>query len=138
MGVYVTYAGGAVHHECKRIHAIMPGSYASEALATNRAAERVVPFRELARAFDVAHTTPTLVLSDSAAPASVTSLHGTATKMKHMLRHIHSVMQRVLYKEIAVKHIPGDEMPADFLTKWVTKGKAEASIAYLTNSQPKT
>ena len=135
MGVFVTYGGGAVHHECKRIHTIMPGSYASEALATNRAAERTIPFRELARAFGIT-LDPTVILSDSLSSASVVSHHGTPTKMKHFLRHVHLVMQSVLYGDNVVKHISGVEMPADFLTKWVTRDKLKKSIAYLTNSKP--
>ena len=31
-------------------------------------------------------------------------------------------------------HVPGAQIPADFLTKWVTKQKYYDSLSYLTNS----
>ena len=33
-----------------------------------------------------------------------------------------------------VVHLPDVEMPVDFLTKWVTKKKIDASVSYLTNA----
>ena len=117
MGVFVTYAGAAVHHEVRKIHQVVPGSYASEALATNRACERTVPFRELNRAFkEEEMLEPTVIFSDSSSSSSVTSLMGTATRMKHFMRHVHLVTQYVLVGENIVRHIPGVETPADFLT----------------------
>ena len=87
------------------------------------------------RAFGEDVLKPTVVFSDGLSSAQVTSLEGTATKMKHMLRHIHTVMARVLSGENLVRHVPGEEMPGDFLTKWVSGEKAKQSVAYLTNSR---
>jgi hypothetical protein len=33
-----------------------------------------------------------------------------------------------------LRHVDDDNMPADFLTKWLPKGKYEASIEYATNA----
>ena len=51
-------------------------------------------------------------LSDGLSSTMVTSLEGTATKMRHVLRHIHLVMQRVLCGENVVRHVPGKHGPA--------------------------
>ena len=32
-------------------------------------------------------------------------------------------------------HLPGAEMPVDFLTKWIQGEKYEKSVAYLTNKK---
>ena len=44
-------------------------------------------------------------------------------------------MQSVLMGENIVRHIPGVENPADFLTKWLPDAKFKASIEYMTNGR---
>ena len=34
-----------------------------------------------------------------------------------------------------MQHIPDEQMPADFLTKWIGQKKLDKSIAYATNSR---
>ena len=75
------------------------------------------------------------MVSDSLGSSLVLSLEGTATKMRHYMRHVHSFMERVKCNENVLKHISTNEMPADFLTKWVAGDKAQRSIRYLTNAR---
>ena len=131
IGLYVTYAGAAIMSQTKRLHIIINSSFGTEAVATSRAADAVSPIVAMARAFGVAPTAPVTIITDSMANANVASGHGSSTRAKHLLRHYHYVLQKVLAKEVAIKHVPDVENPADFLTKWVSEDKHKRSLAYL-------
>ena len=45
------------------------------------------------------------------------------------------MQQRVKAGECNIYHLPTDENPADFLTKWVTKKKLKASVRYITGGK---
>ena len=45
------------------------------------------------------------------------------------------MQQRIQQGECILKHVKGVEMPADFLTKWLSGPKVRASIQYATNSR---
>ena len=51
------------------------------------------------------------------------------------MRLYYAILERVTAGDIVIGHIPDAEMPADFLTKIVSKAKEEASIEYLTNQR---
>ena len=52
------------------------------------------------------------------------------TRLRHCLRRYVSFLARVKLGECDVGHVYDDENPADFMTKFVHKAKAEASIEY--------
>ena len=137
LGLYVTYGGAAVMHQAKKIHLVLAsnGSFGTEAFGTNRAGEALTYIESMARAFGHASDRPKLVVTDSMSNAQVTSGHGTASRAKHILRHLHSFLQKVRFGEVVLKHIPGKEMPADFLTKFVDGPKYWASVRYLTGQR---
>ena len=60
--------------------------------------------------------------------------HWICPRVKHALRRWFNFHQRVLAKQVHLVHVPGAQIPADFLTKWVTKQKYYDSLNYLTNS----
>ena len=135
LGLYVTKAGGVILHQSKKLHIIVNSSFGTEAFASSRAGEMISYVDELDRAVGHVKMRPRLVTTDSTANATVSSLHGTATRGKHLLRHLHSFMQRVRFGEVTLKHVPDKENPADFLTKWVPAAKFNASIRYLTGQR---
>ena len=53
----------------------------------------------------------------------------------HFLRRYGVLKQRIRSGEVNVQHIPDEQMPADFLTKWIGQKKLDKSIAYATNSR---
>ena len=55
----------------------------------------------------------------------------------HFLRRYGVLKQRIRSAsgEVNVQHIPDEQMPADFLTKWIGQKKLDKSIAYATNSR---
>ena len=64
----------------------------------------------------------------SSSNASVGSMHGTATRAKHILRHYHALMQKVRAGEVDLKHIPGKENPADILVGVIWAPKIRKSV----------
>ena len=54
--------------------------------------------------------------------------------MRHQLRRWQALTKRITRGIVKVKHLPDIEMPVDYLTKWVSKKKVDASVAYLTNA----
>ena len=59
-------------------------------------------------------------------------------RLKHELRRAAIITQRIHEEEVCLAHVPDVANVVDFLTKWVSLEKAEASIAYLagTAAQP--
>ena len=56
-------------------------------------------------------------------------------RTKHILRRWKLVQERVAEGDVVLVHVPDAGMPADFLTKWLTKRKLEASIARASNAR---
>ena len=52
----------------------------------------------------------------------------------HFLRRYGVLKQRIRSGEVNVQHIPDEQMPADFLTKWIPRAKLEQSLRYACNS----
>ena len=50
-----------------------------------------------------------------------------------MLRKWQNLQARVQRALVRVLHVGDPSMPVDFLTKWVTLKKVNASVVYLTN-----
>jgi hypothetical protein len=71
------------------------------------------------------------VTTDSLSNATVGSLHGTASRAKHLLRHYHAFMQRVKLGEVELKHISGLKNPSNMLTKWVPAAEFQMATEYL-------
>ena len=59
---------------------------------------------------------------------------GSVTRARHALRRYMILQDRVREGIVVLGHVPDEENPADFLTKFVSAKKLEASVAYLTNS----
>ena len=56
-------------------------------------------------------------------------------RSKHFLRRYLVLQRRVAQGECRIIKIADPEMPADFLTKWLSGPKVRASIQYATNSR---
>ena len=89
---------------------------------------------EINRAMGDPAERPVVVGTDSTSNHSVATRRGAPQRVKHALRRWFNFHQRVLAKQVHLVHVPGAQIPADFLTKWVTKQKYYDSLNYLTNS----
>ena len=64
----------------------------------------------------------------------VGSSEGSATRSRHFLRRYIVFKQRIAAGSVILGHVPDEQMPADFLTKWINARKLARSLAYATNS----
>ena len=131
----LTFNGGAVLHTAKNMHLIVDSSTEAEAVATGKAGEAVSYAREILRGMGIPAAGPTFVGTDNKANALIASGRSLPTRLRHCLRRYVSFLARVKLGECDVGHVYDDENPADFMTKFVHKAKAEASIEYATNAR---
>ena len=130
----LTFAGGTVLHQTKKISLIVDSSMETEAIASAKAGEAISHAREILRAFGTPPCGPTMISTDNLANHKVGSGVGGPTRSKHFLRRYHSLKQRIRSGEVALVHVPDPQMPADFLTKWIPRAKLEHSLRYACNS----
>ena len=130
----LTYNGAKVLSETKKIGLIVDSSFEAEAIATAKVGERVEYARAVLRALGVSLATPTFVGTDNKASALIGSGQGMPGRSKHCVRRYLAFLQRVASKVVALFHIPDEDNPADFLTKWLGRKKLEMSVAYATTS----
>ena len=78
---------------------------------------------------------PIVVSSDNESNLKVCRRQGAAGRVKHVLRRWASIRQRVSAGRVHLVHIPDPQMPTDFLAKWTTRAKVNASLAYLTGAE---
>ena len=76
---------------------------------------------------------PTFIGSDNKANAMIASGIALPSRSRHCLRRYLTFLQRLRRGEVEVGHVPDVENPSDFLTKFVPREKASASITYATN-----
>ena len=134
IGIIIFYNGGAVFHGVNRMTLTVDSSHESECIATAKAAERTAWARDILHGFGQPQSQPTPIKSDNAANVLVANGQGSAKNSKHFLRRYCSIKQRVQQHEITVGHVPDSKNPADFLTKWVSKQKLNASVQTATNN----
>ena len=131
----LTFGGAAVLHQTKKIALIVDSSMESEAIASSKGGEAIAYAREVLRGLGVAAGSPTLLTTDNLANQKVGSGLGCPTRSRHFLRRYNALKQRIADGEVTLRFIPDEQMPADFLTKWIPQGKLDKSIAYATNSR---
>ena len=91
--------------------------------------------REVKRGFGMALQTPVFIGSDNSANVSIASGRSNPTRMRHAARRYTAFLERLAQGEVEVGHVPDEENPSDFLTKWVKKDKIGASLQYLCNTR---
>ena len=132
--VLITFAGAAVHHTLHKIGCITDSSMGNEGIASAKAAELLVAAVNSARGFGKAPQGPVVLGTDNKANLQVASRTGTSRRSKHLLRRYYVLMQRIADGEVRLVHVPDDENPSDFLTKWVPAAKLRASLRYATGA----
>ena len=131
----ITYCGAAVFHSTKKLAVLSDSSMGNEQQATSIIAERIASAREIARALGAAEMAPTRIGTDNKANMQVAMRRGGASRARHLLRRYLVLMQRIQDGECRVVHIPDEENPADFLTKFVPAAKLRRSLRYVTGAQ---
>jgi len=133
-GQLLTYAGGAILHQTKKIALIVDSSMESEAIASSKSGEHVSYAREILRALGVPPDGPTAVSTDNLSNLKVATGVGCPSRSLHFFRRYSVLRQRIAAGEVHLVHVPDVDQPADFLTKWLAnREKVERSVAYATN-----
>ena len=76
-----------------------------------------------------------LLISDSDPALRTAAGESTATRMRHELRRLAIVTQRVREGECVLAHVPDAGNMVDWMTKWVKHEKLRASLAFLTGER---
>ena len=104
-------------------------------MATGKAGEAVSYAREILRGMGIPPVGPTFVGTDNKANALIASRRSLPTRLRHCLRRYLVFLERVKAGECEIGHVYDEENPADFMTKFVHKSKAEASNEYASNAR---
>ena len=100
----------------------------SEAIASAKGGEAIAYAREVLRGLGVAAGSPTLLTTDNLANQKVGSGFGCPSRSRHFLRRYGALKQRIAEGEVTLRFIPDEQMPADFLTKWIPQAKLDKSV----------
>ena len=122
-----------VRYQIKVLRTVADCSMGAEMHPTTEAGMQAEYISEVARALRRPLDNPVVIASDSLSNARVARRQGTTVKVRHQLRRWQALTARIARGLVKVLHVPDIQMPVDFLTKWVTGKKVEASVSYLTN-----
>ena len=74
-----------------------------------------------------------MLATDNKSNLHVATRLGSAANSRHMLRRYVVLAERLERGFVRLVHVPDEENPADFLTKWLPARKLRASVRYATN-----
>ena len=133
--IIVTKCGAAVAHGVNNINVKVPSSVEAEGVASLRLAHKVECVQEIERAFGHEGKRPTIIGTDNTGNRAI-AMHGggSAGRSRHSLRRWAQLRERLEAREIYLAYVQTDDMPADFLTKFVSWRKLELSVKRATNS----
>ena len=129
----VTYNRLLVRYQLKVMRTVADHSMGAEMHPTTEAGMQSEYISEVARALRRPLNEPIVIASDSLSNARVARRRGTTVKVRHQLRRWQALTARIVRGLVKVVHVPDIQMPVNFLTKWVTGKKVDASVSYLTN-----
>ena len=107
----------------------------TELYGTCALAEQNAYAAELSRALGDPKSAPTQLATDNKANMLVATKRGSSTRSKHLLRRYWALQQRVADGECNIYHVPTEENPADFLTKFVPLKKVRRSVKYISGGR---
>jgi hypothetical protein len=131
--IVITNNGAAVYHRTRKMQCGVGSAHESESVATQKGMEQTDVAVDVRIALGSPPDGPIFIGTDNMANALVGSTWGSPTRSRHFLRRYYLCIQRIKAGRAVLGHVPDTENPADFLTKWVSLAKLEASLAYLTN-----
>ena len=129
IGELVMFNGAAVAASTTTLKAKALSTMEGELGGTSRVLTRTEYGRNIARALGVPQEGATFIGTDNLAHLLVATHKGSASRARHLLVRYIQTKQAIARGECVLGHVPDAQMPADHLTKWVTKEKLEASIA---------
>jgi hypothetical protein len=136
-GVLLTCFGASVVHRSKKIQSAESygSSTGTEGSASQKCLEDVMSTQAISTALGCPIVGPTFMGTDNKANLLIATETGTASRSKHALRRYLVLQQAIRDGHVTMGHIPDEENPSDFLTKFINAKKFAASIEYCTNSR---
>jgi hypothetical protein len=136
-GVSITCFGAAVVLRTKKIHSAesISSSTGTEGTASQKGLEDVFTCQAISQALGIPVVGPTFMGTDNKANLLIASETGMPSRSKHALRRYLVLQQAVRDGHVSLGHVRDEENPADFLTKFVSGRKLEASLEFATNSR---
>ena len=132
----LTYNGAQVETCTKRVGVESESSQHTEGVASVKCSSRILYARTVLAALGVPCGEPTVLLTDNKANMLVANDAGSSVRSRHFLRMYRLLQQRIGDGDIAIKHVPDAENPADALTKWIDVNKFEKCVAYMAGERP--
>ena len=126
--VVMTRCGAAVAHSLRRVPVKTSSTCEVEGIASVKAAEWVITARNIERAYGVLEPTATLLGTDSSSNLQIAERQAPNARAKHALRRWHWLRQQIDQGRLSMVKVADANMPADFLTKWLTTKKLELSL----------
>ena len=74
-------------------------------------------------------------MTDNIANLHVANDSASATRSRHFLRRYWALQQRIARGETSLVKVADENMPADFLTKWIDTAKLRRSVEYAINAR---
>jgi hypothetical protein len=136
-GVNLTCFGAAVVLRCKKLHSAESygSSSGTEGTASQKCLEDVQSTQAIATTLGCPPVGPTFIGTDNRANLLIATGAGQSSRMKHALRRYMVLQQAIRDGHVSMGHIPDEENPSDFLTKYLHAKKFAASIEYCTNAR---
>jgi hypothetical protein len=135
-GILIMMNNGVIVAETKKMGPV-DSSAEAEGIATSKCAEILENVREIARAMGILPDDPTVIRGDNQSSVRVSNDPKAAGRLRHAQRRFATCQARVARGDVIIVHVSDANNAADFLTKWITVAKLNASIAYTSNAQAK-
>ena len=130
----ITARGALVLEKLQNIGVYCGSSAQTELLGLLKLSDLMVTARLLWCRLGHSVDEPSTLVCDAEAALRASAGETGVLRLKHMLRRVAIIVQRVRAGELQLAHIPDAAQYVDFLTKWVDKGKLRASIDFLTGA----
>ena len=123
-GYVFTLAGGAIAWCSKQQSCVAKSSAEAEYMALSEAGSHGIWLKRLLNDLGIGNDGPVSLYTDSLSAMAITlNNHKSHGKTRHIETHWHWIREQVESKRIRLIHIPGQEQPADALTKPLERTK---------------
>jgi hypothetical protein len=124
-GMFITNGSAPVAHRSVKIKMITRSSSESELVCLEDASTYAVWYALLLKDLGVNQVGPLTITQDNMSSMVMAVQGATFRRTKHLMGRESYIRERLLNKEVVLKHVPTNDMVADMLTKPLGKGKLE-------------
>jgi hypothetical protein len=116
-GFIIKLAGGAIEWSSRRQHHVTLSSCEAEQAAACDAAKEIVHLRALLKDIGFEQREPTVLYTDSQSSIALNKKQGSRGRSKHIDVRMFYVRELINNNIIDLQWMPGEDLPADLLTK---------------------